>query len=51
MMTYRVGNGKGKVGPMMGIEILCDVGREDDVDETFVVVIVHKRYLRIVEER
>ena len=44
-------NRKGKVWPMLRIEILGDVGREDNVDETFVVVVIDKRYLRIIEER
>ena len=35
-------NRKRKVGPMMRIKILGDIGCEDDVDEAFVVVVVDK---------
>jgi len=51
MTTYRMRNRKGKVGPMVWVEVLSDIGREDDVDEAFVVVVVDKRDLRIIEER
>jgi len=44
-------NRKRKVGPMVRVEILGDVRREDNVDEAFVVVVIHERYLRIVQKR
>jgi len=46
-----MGDGRREVWPSVRVEILGDIGREDDVDEAFMVVVVHKRDLRIVEER
>jgi len=36
---------------MVWVEVLRDIGREDDVDEAFVVVVIDQRDLRIIEER